>query len=384
MRRVTALLAAVGAMLVLYAGGVLAQEAPGGSSAGGAERYIVVLNDSVPGPGQVANEHARAHGASVGFVYRHAIKGYSAAIPENRLEAIEDDPRVDYVEPDGTAYAVAQALPWGINKIDADVSSTLAGNGSGAVSNVNAYIVDSGIYKHADLNVVGHVNFAGGKNTDCNGHGTHVAGTVAAEDNTSYVVGAAPGAPLTGVKVLGCNGSGSCSSVIKGVDWVTANARKPTIANMSLGGPSSKALNDAVTRSAASGIFYSIAAGNDGVDACTQSPARVGAGTNNGIATVAATDTSEAETSWSNYGPCVDIWAPGANIRSTSKTGGTTTMSGTSMAAPHAGGGAALYLSSHTNTSPSVVESELVNAVRPTGTTSKDSQSILREYVGEF
>jgi subtilisin family serine protease len=172
--------------------------------------------------------------------------------------------------------------------------------------------------------------------------------------------------------------------VIKGVDWVTANARKPAIANMSLGGPSSKALNDAVTRSAASGIFYSIAAGNDGVDACTQSPARVGAGTNNGIATVAATDTSEAETSWSNCGPCVDIWAPGANIRSTSKMGGTTTISGTSMAAPHAGGGAALYLSSHTNTSPSVVESELVNAVRPTGTTSKDSQSILREYVGEF
>ena len=271
------------------------------------------------------------------------------------------------------------------NKQDrADVSSTDAGNGSGAVSNVNAYIIDSGIYRHTDLNVVGHVNFAGGKNTDCNGHGTHVAGTVAAKDNTSYVVGAAPGAPLTGVKVLGCNGSGSYSSVIKGVDWVTANARKPAIANMSLGGPSSNALNDAVTRSAASGIFYSIAAGNDGVDACTQSPARVGAGTNNGIATVAATDTSEAETSWSNYGPCVDIWAPGANIRSTSKTGGTTTMSGTSMAAPHAGGGAALYLSSHTNTNPSVVESELVNAVRPTGTTSKDSQSILREYVGEF
>ena len=283
-----------------------------------------------------------------------------------------------------TAYARAQTLPWGINRIDADVSSTDAGNGSGAVSNFNAYIIDSGIYRHTDLNVVGHVNFAGGKNTDCNGHGTHVAGTVAAKDNTSYVVGAAPGAPLTGVKVLGCNGSGSYSSVIKGVDWVTANARKPAIANMSLGGPSSKALDDAVTRSAASGIFYSIAAGNDGVDACTQSPARVGAGTNNGIATVAATDTSEAETSWSNYGPCVDIWAPGANIRSTSKTGGSTTMSSNSMAAPHAGGGAALYLSSHTSRSPWEVESELVNAARTTGKTSKDSQSILREYVGEF
>src|SRR3712207_2407072 len=123
MRRVAALLAAVGAMLVLYAGGVLAQEAPGGS-ASGAERYIVVLNDNASGPGQVANEHARAHGASVGFVYRHAIKGYSAAIPENRIDDIENDHRVAYVEPDGTAYAVAQTLPWGINKIDADTSST--------------------------------------------------------------------------------------------------------------------------------------------------------------------------------------------------------------------------------------------------------------------
>src|SRR5918997_545258 len=292
MRRVTALLAAVGAMLVLYAGGVLAQEAPGGSSAGGAERYIVVLNDSVPGPGQVANEHARAHGASVGFVYRHAIKGYSAAIPENRLEAIEDDPRVDYVEPDGTAYAVAQALPWGINKIDADVSSTLAGNGSGAVSNVNAYIVDSGIYKHADLNVVGHVNFAGGKNTDCNGHGTHVAGTVAAEDNAGGVVGVAPGAPLTGVKVLGCDGSGSVASVIAGIDWVTANADKPAIANLSLETRASRVLDEAVKISAASGVLYSVAAGNSGRDACRYSPARAGAGENNGIMTTAMTNKS--------------------------------------------------------------------------------------------
>lgn len=120
------------------------------------------------------------------------------------------------------------------------------------------------------------------------------------------------------------------------------------------------------------------------MDACSQSPARVGAGTNNGIATVAATNGSEVETSWSNYGPCVDIWAPGANVLSTSKSGGTTTMSGTSMAAPHAGGGAALYLSSNTNVSPPVVESALKNAAQSTGTMSKDSKSIRREYVGGF
>ena len=388
MRRVALLLTVALAMTLAFAGLALAQDdptprqdPPDGVIPG---QYIVVFKDGVQDPTAVARGHAQRYGAEILFTYQHSIKGYSAHFPEGRLDKVRADERVAYVEHDKTAYAQAQTLPWGIDRIDADVSSTDAGNGSGAVSNVNAYIIDSGIYRHTDLNVVGHVNFAGGKNADCNGHGTHVAGTVAARDNTSYVVGTAPGAPLTGVKVLGCNGSGSYSGVINGVDWVTANARKPAIANMSLGGPRSQALDDAVTKSAASGIFYSIAAGNDGVDACSQSPARVGAGTNNGIATVAATNGSEVETSWSNYGPCVDIWAPGANVLSTSKSGGTTTMSGTSMAAPHAGGGAALYLSSNTNVSPPVVESALKNAAQSTGTMSKDSKSIRREYVGGF
>ena len=140
---------------------------------------------------------------------------------------------------------------------------------------MNAYVIDTGIYPHTDLNRVKHVNFVGdGRNTDC--HGTHVAGTLAAKDNTTDVVGVAPGAPLTGVKVLGCNGSGATSGVIKGVDWVTANARKPAIANMSLGGGLSQALDDAVRGSAAGGVFYSIAAGNNGADACLKSPARAG------------------------------------------------------------------------------------------------------------
>ena len=126
--------------------------------------------------------------------------------------------------------------------------------------------IDTGIDPaHSDLNVLRNVNFAGGKNTDCNGHGTHVAGTVAARDNTSAVVGVAPGAPLTGVKVLGCSGSGSWSGVIKGIDWVSANAAKPAVANMSLGGGANKAVDDAVTRSAASGVFYALAAGNSSV-----------------------------------------------------------------------------------------------------------------------
>ena len=368
-------------MVFLSAGMALTQP-PDDNPSG---RYIVVLEDGVNDPAQAAAEISRRNNAEVGFVYRNAIKGFSAAIPNSRVAEVREDSRVDYVEKDGTMRTVAQTLPWGIDRIGADTSSTLAGNGSGAVSNVNAYIIDTGIDgTHPDLNVVGHVDFASGPNTDCNGHGTHVSGTVAAEDNTADVVGVAPGAPLTGVKVLGCGGSGSTSGVIKGVDWVTANATKPAIANMSLGGGASTALDNAVRNSANSGVFYSLAAGNDGANACSSSPARAGAGSNNGIATTAATNSSDMETSWSNYGSCVDIWAPGASILSTRKGGGTTTMSGTSMASPHTGGTGALYLSSHSVSNAATVEAALKAAAKTTGTISKDGRAITRLYAGSF
>ncbi len=390
MRRTVLLLTVAIAMSLLCAGLALAQETPTPGQGPPEDvipgQYIVVLEEGVRDPTAVAREHAQSHSAQVRQTYQHALKGYAARIPESRLDEVRADRRVEYVERDQTAYAEAQTLPWGIDKIDADLSATtLAGNGSGAVSNVNAYVIDSGIYKHTDLNVAKHVNFAGdGKNYDCYGHGTHVAGTVAAKDNTSDVVGVAPGAPLTGVKVLGCSGTGALSGVIKGVDWVTANARKPAIANMSLGSGASPslALDDAVRKSAASGVFYSVAAGNKGEDACLHSPARAGAGTDNGIMTVAATDELDQETSWSNYGPCVDVWAPGARILSTKMGGGTTTMGGTSMAAPHGGGGAALYLSNNTAASPTMVEGALTSGATTTANTSKDGATIVREYVG--
>jgi aqualysin 1 len=230
---------------------------------------------------------------------------------------------------------------------------------------------------------VRHVNFASGPNSDCNGHGTHVAGTVAGRDNTVDVVGVAPGAPLIGVKVLGCGGSGSTSGVIKGVDWVTANAQKPAVANLSLGGSASQALDDAVKRSANSGVFYAVAAGNSGASACNYSPARAGAGSNNGVMTIAATDSSDREASWSNYGSCVDVWAPGVSILSTRLNGGTTTMSGTSMASPHGAGGGALYLSK-TNASAASVEGALKNAATTTANRSKDGRTIKRLWVGGF
>ncbi len=328
-----------------------------------------------------------SHGFRADHVYSHALRGFAARLTARQIDALEQTPMVAYVEADGTMTAFAQTLPWGINRIEADLSSTLAGNGSGTVTNVNAYIIDTGIDPaHADLNVVGHVNFAGGANKDCNGHGTHVSGTVAAKDNTSDVVGVAPGAPLTGVKVLGCGGSGTTSGVIKGVDWVTANAGKPAVANMSLGGSASSSLDAAVVNSAGSGVFYAIAAGNSGAGACNYSPARAGAGTNNGIMTVAATDSRDQEASWSNFGPCVDVWAPGVSILSTRKGGGTTTMSGTSMAAPHVAGTAALLLSSNRTKTPAEVEAQLkTDAVTHNpDTTSKDGDLIQIIDAGKY
>jgi aqualysin 1 len=370
---------------------------------------IVVFKPDTPfdlfGPNYVADERAAANPAAwryldrkvVGLVnmmeardgfraqhvFSHAIKGFSARLSAQQIAALEADLNVAYVERDGV-MTIVQTLPWGINKIDADLSSTKAGNGTGTISNVRAYIIDTGVdAQHRDLNVIRHVNFASGPNSDCNGHGTHVAGTVAARDNTVDVVGVAPSVPLTGVRVLGCGGAGSTSGVIKGVDWVTANALKPAVANMSLGGSTSQALDDAVKKSANSGVFYAVAAGNSGANACNYSPARAGAGSNNGVMTVAATDSNDREASWSNYGSCVDVWAPGVSILSTRLKGGTTTMSGTSMASPHGSGAGALYLS-RTSASPASVEGALKTAATTTANKSKDGRTIKRLRVAGF
>lgn len=326
-----------------------------------------------------------AHGFRADQLYSAALRGFSARLTADQIRELEDNPDVAYVEPDLVMTIQAQTLPWGINRVDADISSTRAGDGTGAVSNVNIYIIDTGIGAHQDLNRVRHVNFTGdGLNTDCHGHGTHVAGTAAARDNTVDVVGVAPGAPLTGVKVLGCSGSGLTSNIIKGVDWVTANAVRPAVANMSLGGGASTALDDAVRNSVARGVFYAVAAGNSSTNACNSSPARAGAGTNNGIATVAATDINNNEASFSNFGPCVDIWAPGVSILSTRLGGGTTTLSGTSMASPHVAGAAALLLSSNPGASPAAVESTLKSQSVNFGTFSKDGRSIWIVNVRNF
>ncbi len=377
-----ALLLALVAATTLLAAGVAFTQVP---ESGDSNRYIVVLENDVDNPSQVASGIDRRQDIEVGFVYSNALEGFSAEIPDDSVAAVRANPQVAYVERDRTVHAVAQTRPWGIKKIRANLSSTKAGDGTGEVSNVNVYVLDTGIdATHADLNVVDHVSFAGEPNTDCAGHGTHIAGTVAARDNTGDVVGVAPGAPLTGVKVLGCDSSGLASWVIKGIDWVTTNAQKPAIANLSLDGPRSRALDAAVRRSVSSGVFYSVAAGNDGRKACKRSPARAGTGKNNGIVTTAAINRRRAEPSWSNYGRCVDIWAPGSGILSTKNGGGTTKKSGTSMAAAHVGGAGALYLSSNIGTAPATVESALKkNSVR-IRKTSEDGRRIRLLYAGRF
>jgi aqualysin 1 len=356
--RKMSLLFALVATTTLLAAGVAFTQVPEG---GGTDRYIVVLESDVDSPSRVASNMDLRQNLEVGFVYGNTLEGFSAEIPDDSVAAVRANPRVAYVERDGKVRAAAQTLPWGVDRVQADKSSPTAGNGSGRISGVNVYIIDSGVDpSHADLNVVEHVNFRRDEtNRDCSGHGTHVAGTVAAKDNALGVVGVAPGAPVIGVKVLGCTDTGYRSMIIEGIDWVTANARKPAIANLSFTGPPSRALDQAVRRSVGSGVFYSVAAGNQGRNACNYSPARAAAGTNNGIVATAATNRSNAETQSSNYGSCVDLWAPGANILSTKQGGGTTLISGTSMAAPHVGGAGALYLLSKPRAAPKTVEKAL-------------------------
>ncbi len=342
----------------------------------------------------------RKHKIKADAAFGHVFKGMSVRLTPEQRDALRRDPSVDRVEeeqvfsvqgrpvpelapmgkPGGGTTISSQQIPWGIGKTLATQSYTLAGNGSGTVSGVRAYIIDTGLdTKNTDLNRMGHINFTGdGRNTDCNGHGTHVSGTVAAYDNTSAVVGMGPGVALYGVKVLNCQGSGTTTSVIQGIDWVAANAIKPAVANMSLGGGASQLLDDAVRNAAAKGIFFSIAAGNSSVDACSTSPARVGGGSTAGVMTVAATDSSDLEASFSNYGACVDIWAPGVNITSLKVGGGTALMSGTSMASPHVGGAAALYLGRYPTATASSVVNALKSMVATPGTLSKDGRAITR------
>jgi subtilisin family serine protease len=321
-------------------------------------RFIVTLRDGAR-PAAVA----RDHGITPDFVYTTVLNGFAGSIADAARDGLLRDARVARVEQDGIAHAstTQSGATWGIDRIDQrslPLSGTYTYNASG--SGVTAYIIDTGIrFAHSEFGgraTSGFDAVDGGSADDCNGHGTHVAGTVG---GTTY--GVAKSVALVAVRVLDCGGSGTWSGVIAGMDWVAANRRLPAVANMSLGGGANTSVDEAVRRMITSGVATAIAAGNGNQggrqqDACKYSPARVAE-----AMTIGATDKTDTKASWSNYGSCVDWFAPGVGITSSwsSSNTATNTISGTSMATPHTAGAAALYLSSNPSATPQQVRDAL-------------------------
>ena len=332
-------------------------------------QYIVILDrdaEVIEGDRRVANRTATELTEDLGAialnVYSHAVSGFSAQMTEEQALKLSEDPRVRFVEEDSIIEleTTQSNAPWGLDRIgqrDLPLNGVYSYTTTGV--GVHAYIIDTGIR-------VTHTQFGGrasaafdsigdGQNSnDCNGHGTHVSGTVG---GSTY--GVAKGVLLHAVRVLNCSGSGTTSGVIAGVDWVTANHISPAVANMSLGGGASDALDTAVRNSISSGVTYSVAAGNSNTDASTSSPARVSE-----AITVGSSTMSDARSSFSNFGSVVDIFAPGSSIVSAWNTSNTATatLSGTSMATPHVTGVAARFLQSNPGSTPAQVRNAIVNA----------------------
>lgn len=331
-------------------------------------RYIVVFEDWAAGAlgdesnaVAVAEELAIVYGGTIDKIFRHAINGYSVEMSPKEADELSRDARVKYVEEDGVVSidTTQTNATWGLDRIDQrdmPLNGTYVYTPTG--SGVSAYIIDTGIRRtHAEFGTrafVGYDAIGDGQNTnDCNGHGTHVAGTVG---GTTY--GVAKAVRLYAVRVLNCQGSGSNAGVIAGIDWVTANHVKPAVANMSLGGGASSSLDTALNNSINAGVTHVVAAGNSNANACNYSPARVA-----NAVTVGSTTNTDARSSFSNFGTCLDIFAPGSSITSawhTSNTA-TNTISGTSMASPHVAGVAALYLQGNPTASNNTVRNAIVD-----------------------
>jgi subtilisin family serine protease len=365
------------ALATAAAGSTAASAAPtgeiqlAGSPNAVAGSYIVVLKASASDTGSRARTLSRTYGATVSQVYGSAVKGFAARMSAAAAKRLAANPAVAYVEQDQviTASDTQSGATWGLDRIDQRnlPLSTTYTYPAAAGSGVHAYIIDTGILTtHSQFGTRASSGYDFVDNdsnaTDCNGHGTHVAGTVG---GSTY--GVAKNVQLVAVRVLNCSGSGTTAGVVAGINWVTSNRIQPAVANMSLGGAASTTLDTAVANSIAAGVTYGVAAGNGNIlgirqNACNYSPARVAT-----AITVGATQSSDAAASFSNYGTCVDILAPGVNITSAwySSTTATNTISGTSMATPHVVGDAALVLQANPSFTPAQVASYLTTNATP-------------------